>query len=213
MINAVIELGGRRVHEVMVPRIAIVGAAGVGHVRRGDRHDRRGGPLARARLRVIAWTRSSASSTPRTCCRSSSPTAAARSEPADDAAHPGLRARVDVHRRPPPRVPAAQGPHRHRARRVRRHRGPGHDRGPARGDRRRDPGRVRRGGAARSSCWTTDRGPRGRPRVDRRPAGALGHASCSSRTRTSTTRSAASCTTASAGCPSRATRSAWRGSG
>ena len=53
MINAVIELGGRRVHEVMVPRIAIVGPAGVGDVRRGDRHDRRGGPLARARLRVI----------------------------------------------------------------------------------------------------------------------------------------------------------------
>ena len=34
-----------------------------------------------------------------------------------------------------------------------------------------------------------------------------------SRTRTNTTRSAASCTTASAGCPSQATRSAWRGSG
>ena len=37
MINAVIELGERRLHEVMVPRIAIVALPGVGHPRRGDR--------------------------------------------------------------------------------------------------------------------------------------------------------------------------------
>ena len=41
MINAVIELGDRRIHEVMVPRIAIVVAAGVVVVRRGDRPDHR----------------------------------------------------------------------------------------------------------------------------------------------------------------------------
>ena len=76
----------------------------------------------------------------------------------------GLRARVDERRRPAPRVPAAQGPHRDRARRVRRDRRPGHDRGPARGDRRRDPGRVRRGGAAdRPDSRTTRRGSTGGP--------------------------------------------------
>ena len=45
MINAVIELGEQRVHEVMVPRIAIVALPADRHPRRGDRHDRRGGPL------------------------------------------------------------------------------------------------------------------------------------------------------------------------
>ena len=46
---------------------------------------------------------------------------------------------------------AGAGPERHRARRVRGHGRPGHHRGPDRGDRRRDPGRVRRGGGFRSS--------------------------------------------------------------
>ena len=147
MINAVIELGDRRLHEVMVPRIAIVVAPGVVLVRRGHRHGRstratRASPCTRRRS-----TRSSASCTRRTCCRSSSPTSARAPGPAHAAPHAGVRARVDVDRRPPARVPAAQGPHRDRARRVRRDGGPGHDRGPARGDRRRDPGRVRRRGA------------------------------------------------------------------
>ena len=38
MINAVIELGERRVHEVMVPRIAIVALPADGDARGGDRH-------------------------------------------------------------------------------------------------------------------------------------------------------------------------------
>ena len=71
MIGAVLELGEQRVHEVMVPRIAIVSAAGDGDARRDDRHDRRGGPLAHPGLRGHRSTTSSASSTPRTCCRSS----------------------------------------------------------------------------------------------------------------------------------------------
>ena len=49
MIDAVIELGDRRVHEVMVPRIAIAALPVDRVVRRGDRHDRRGGPLPRCR--------------------------------------------------------------------------------------------------------------------------------------------------------------------
>ena len=44
MINAVIELGERRVHEVMVPRVAIAALAADGDVRAGDRHGRRGRP-------------------------------------------------------------------------------------------------------------------------------------------------------------------------
>ena len=161
MINAVIELGDRRVHEVMVPRIAIVVAAGVGDVRRGDRPVRRGGPLAGPASTRARSTRSSGSSTRRTCCRSSSPTSARGPTLRIAAPDARVRARVDDDRRPAPRVPAAQGPHRDRARRVRRHGGPGHDRGPARGDRRRDPGRVRRGGAA-------GRAPRRRPGARRR---------------------------------------------
>ena len=71
MINAVIELGDRRVHEVMVPRIAIVGAAASSApfeeaidtvVEEG--HSRVPG------LRRPRSTRSSASSTRRTSCRS-----------------------------------------------------------------------------------------------------------------------------------------------
>ena len=73
MIHAVIELGDQRVHEVMVPRIAMVSLAVVGDVRGGHRHGRRAGPLAHPRLRDDRSTRSSASSTPRTCCRSSRP--------------------------------------------------------------------------------------------------------------------------------------------
>ena len=41
MINAVIELGDRRVHEVMVPRIAMVTLPRLGDLRGGDRHRHR----------------------------------------------------------------------------------------------------------------------------------------------------------------------------
>ena len=148
MINAVIELGDRRLHEVMVPRIAIVALPASADLRRGDRHGRRRGPLAASPSTRTRSTRSSASSTRRTCCRSSSPTSAQRPDLRSLLRTPVFVPGVDVDRRPPARVPAAQGPHRDRARRVRRHGRPGHDRGPARGDRRRDPGRVRRRGAA-----------------------------------------------------------------
>ena len=148
MINAVIELGERRVHEVMVPRIAIVALPGLG--RRSTRPSTtivERGPQPDPGLRGHRSTRSSASSTPRTCCRSCKRLGGPRPDAALAAADAGVRARVDDDRRPAPRVPAAQGPHRDRPRRVRRHGRPRDDRGPARGDRRRDPGRVRRRGA------------------------------------------------------------------
>ena len=119
MINAVIELGGRRDPRGHGPAHRDRRAAGVGHAstRRSTRSSRRATracPSTSPR-----WTRSSASSTRRTSCRSSSPTPPS-GRPADPAADPGLRAGVDVHRRPAPRVPAAQGPPRHRDGRVRR---------------------------------------------------------------------------------------------
>ena len=58
MINAVIELGGRRVHEVMVPRIAIAALPVVGHVRRGDRHDRGRRATRACPSTSRRWTRS-----------------------------------------------------------------------------------------------------------------------------------------------------------
>ena len=72
MIDAVIELGERRVHEVMVPRIDMVTLAGGSapsrrRSRRSWARATRASPSTRTRS-----TRSSASSTPRTCCRSSS---------------------------------------------------------------------------------------------------------------------------------------------
>ena len=69
MINAVIELGEQRVHEVMVPRTAIMALPVTA---RSTRRSRRS--CARAtrasRCTTSRSTRSSASSTPRTCCRS-----------------------------------------------------------------------------------------------------------------------------------------------
>ena len=59
MIHAVIELGDQRVHEVMVPRIAMVTLAGDGDVRGGHRTGRRGGPLADPGVRGDRSTRSS----------------------------------------------------------------------------------------------------------------------------------------------------------
>ena len=176
MINAVIELGDQRVHEVMVPRIA--------HGRPGRRRDASSeaidtvideGHSADPGLRGHRSTRSSGSSTPRTCCRSSRAGRRAAGAPLDPA-DAGLRPRVDVRRRPAPRAPAEQGPHRDRARRVRRDRRPRHDRGPARGDRRRDPGRVRRGGAADRPALRR-RGADRRAGGDRRPRRAVRHRS------------------------------------
>ena len=59
-----------------------------------------------------------------------------------------LRARDQARLGPAEGVPAPAGAVGRRRRRVRRHRGPGHARGPARGDRRRDSRRVRRRGRA-----------------------------------------------------------------
>ena len=191
MIHAVIELGDQRIHEVMVPRIAMVVAAVVGHDRGGDRHGHRARATAGSRSTRRRSTRSSASSTPRTCCRSSSPPVTEPPGAALAAADAGLRARVDDRRRPAPRVPAAQGPHRDRARRVRRHGGPGHDRGPARGDRRRDPGRVRRGGADDRAALRR-RGARSTAGPTSTTWPSCSTSSLGSRTRTSTTRSAGS---------------------
>ncbi len=78
MINAVIELGGRRVHEVMVPRIAIAGLPASATFDEAidtiiDEGHSRG-----ARLRGLGRRGRRASSTRRTCCRSSSPTPARR---------------------------------------------------------------------------------------------------------------------------------------
>ena len=69
MINAVIELGQRRLHEIMVPRIDIVGAAGHGDLRRAHRHDHRRGSQPDPGVRGDRSTRSSASSTRRTSLR------------------------------------------------------------------------------------------------------------------------------------------------
>ena len=77
MINAVIELGDRRIHEVMVPRIAIVALPASATFDEAidliieEGHSRV--PCTRPRS-----TRSSGSCTRRTCCRSSSPTPDAR---------------------------------------------------------------------------------------------------------------------------------------
>ena len=88
----------------------------------------------------------------------------AAADPAASLRDAALRARVDARRRPAPQPAAAPRPHRHRARRVRRHGRPGHHRGPHRGDRGRDPGRVRRGGADdRAARATTRRGSTAAP--------------------------------------------------
>ena len=58
-----------------------------------------------------------------------------------------LRARVQAGRRAAARVPGQEAPPGHRGGRVRRHGGARHPRGPPRGAGRRDPRRVRRGGA------------------------------------------------------------------
>ena len=69
MINAVIELGERRVHEVMVPRVSIVGHPRRRLVRGGHRRRRRRRATRGSRPTRIRSTRSSGSSTPRTSCR------------------------------------------------------------------------------------------------------------------------------------------------
>ena len=168
MIDGVIELGERRVHEVMVPRVDMVtlpagrdarGARSTSIVERGpqpnpglrghDRQDRRH-PLRQG---------------PAAVPQSGGDRAPSLREPPAAA---GVRARVDDRRRPAPRAPAPQGPHRDRARRVRRDGRPGDDRGPDRGDRRRDPGRVRRRGADDRPALRR-RGPGRRRAAGRRP--------------------------------------------
>ena len=198
MINAVIELGERRVHEVMVPRIAMVALPADRDLRGGDRHRHRGGPLPHPGLRGLDRRdrrhplRQGPAAVPEGLGRRAAAAALA-------AADAGVRARVDDRRRPAARAPAAQGPHRDRARRVRRHGRPRDDRGPPRGDRRRDPGRVRRRGADDRPALRR-RGAGRRAGRRRRPA-SCSNVSSGSRTRTSTTRSAGSSTTGSAACP------------
>ena len=201
MINAVIELGDRRVHEVMVPRIAMVAMPATATfdeaidddrrarpqpdpgLRRVDRRDHRH-PLREGPAAVPDATRPARARTSATLLRT-----------------PVFVPGVDDGRRPAPRVPAAEGPHRDRPRRVRRDGRPRHDRGPARGDRRRDPGRVRRRGAdGRPAVRRRGAGRRAGGR--RRPRATSSTRRSGSRTRTSTTRSAGSSTTASAACPS-----------
>ena len=173
MINAVIELGDQRVHEVMVPRIHMVSLAGRLDARRRHRHGDRRGPQPHPGLRRLDRRdrRDPLRQGPPAVPQGHGGGAAG---PALDPADPGVRPGVDVGGRPPPRAPAPEGPPRDRPRRVRRHGRPGHDRGPPRGDRRRDPGRVRRGGAAHRQALRR-RGPDRRPSRDRRPRGALRH--------------------------------------
>ena len=149
MIHGVIELGEKSVHEVMVPRIGIRALEVNAPLDESARRHRPRRALAACRSTRTASTTSSASSTPRTCCRTSraTATAARRDRPARARAAARLRAgdarRVDelLHE-----MQRRQAPHRDRGGRVRRHRRAHHDRGPRRGDRGRDPGRVRRGG-------------------------------------------------------------------
>ena len=71
MIQAVIELGDQRIHEVMVPRIAMVTLPVGRH--RWRRRSTSSSSEGHSRIPVYEQTRStrsSASSTPRTCCRS-----------------------------------------------------------------------------------------------------------------------------------------------
>ena len=99
-------------------------------------------------------------------------------------------------------VPARPRAERHRRRRVRRHRRPGHARGSARGDCRRNPRRVRRRGRA-------DR-RRGPGRVRRQRQGRRLGAGAAVRHRASSgpdsTRSAATCWRRSAACPTKGER-------
>ena len=114
-----------------------------------------------------------------------------------------LRAGVEAGRRPPARVPGQEAPPRHRGGRVRRHRGARHPRGSARGAGRRDPRRVRRGGAPDPARWASARsGCRASCRIDElqrrhRPRGSPTSPS---------TRWGAGCSTSSAACPTRARR-------
>ena len=205
MINAVIELGDQRVHEVMVPRIHMVTLAADATL--DDAIDK---VIEEGHSRIPAYegtideivghpVREGPAAVPEGLGQRA---AVAALDPADA----GLRARVDERRRPAPRAPAAQGPPRGRARRVRRNRRAGDDRGPPRGDRRGDPGRVRRGGAAdRQDLRTTRRGSTGGRRST--TSRSCSTPTSASTTRTSTTPSAASSTTASAGSRSPATGS------
>ena len=120
-----------------------------------------------------------------------------------------LRARDQEGARAAAGVPAGAGAERHRRRRVRRHRRPGHFRGSDRGDCRRDPRRVRRRGRA---------GRRRRPRRVRRQrqgrrVGARAPVRRGRSSAPDSTRWAVTCWPPSAGCRPRANGSmstAWR---
>ena len=192
MIGAVLELGERRVHEVMVPRIDIGPARS--DARRDHRDDRPRGPLAYPGLRGNHRQH-------RRHPLRQGPAPYLWGEPPAirGLLRAALRPRVDPRRRPAPQPSAQQGPHRDRPRRVRRHGRPGHDRGPDRGDRRRDPGRVRRRGAD-DRADLGRRGPRRRAGRGRRPERALRRRAGRRATASSTTRSAGWSTTTSAAC-------------
>ena len=145
MIGGVLELGERRVHEVMVARVDIVALpveASLDEIVQTI--------VAEGHSRIPVYDGSIDNIVGILYAKDLLPFLVGRGPPAVDPrprAHAPLRARVDARGRPPAQPAAASRPHRHRARRARRHGRSRLHRGPHRGDRGRDPGRVRRGGA------------------------------------------------------------------
>ena len=182
LIHSIIEFGDTVVREVMVPRPDMVTVEARRHGRRRRWRSRSPPATAASRSTSRASTTSSASSTPRTSCAPSA--TGTGDEPVRDARARGrLRARDQAGRRAAARDAGGEVPHGDRRRRVRRHRRPGHARGPDRGAGRRDRRRVRRRGAADRAAARRRR-PGQRPHADRRgqraarrrPArGRLGH--------------------------------------
>ena len=154
MLYKVFDFADKEVHEVMVPRPEVVAISvdlppeealaallespyhALPRLPRVARRDHRGPPRARSLLGAAR------------------PRDRAGGDRAASAA--GLhRSGDEGSRRAPRRVPQAEPAHGGRRRRVRRHAGDRHARGPARGDRRRDRGRVRPARTSRSSGSTT----------------------------------------------------------
>ena len=200
MINAVIELGERRVHEVMVPRVAIAALRPTATFEEAidlvieDGHSRI--PSTRRRS-----TRSSGSCTRRTCCRTSSPTPA-RARAPQAAAAAGARARVDD--RSTTCSTSSSGA-RSTSRSCSTSTAARRAWSRSRTCSRRSSARSRTSTTSRSrwSCGCRDHEARVDGRADRSTScSSCSTSTSSSRTPRSTTRSAASCTTASAACPS-----------
>ena len=183
MLYAVFDFADKEVSDVMVPRpevVALVDRDATRGVPRGPRSSRR---TRATRSTAARSTRSSGSST---CATSSAP----RSRPAASSTSISRSCSVPPHIVPETRtwprsfgLPAHEGAHGDRRRRVRGDGGHRDARGPARGDRRRDRGRVRPPGrVGRARRRQTD--PNRRDVPDRRlqrgvpgraPAGGLPH--------------------------------------